>query len=130
MQRTALLLAALLLCSWAVPAASLADKTSVTVEAPATAELGAEVPVKVSVKHKGNSFLHHTNWVEVKVNGRTVERWEFSASNRPESETFTREVKVRVDEPLEIVGQASCNIHGSAGPASVRVTPAPAPATE
>jgi len=125
MNRTALLLAALLAGAWAFPASSLADKSSVTLEAPASAERGTQVPVKVSVKHHGNNFMHHTNWVEVKVNGKTVERWEFSAFNRPEDEAFTREILVQVDGPLEIVGEASCNIHGSAGPASVRVEPGP-----
>ena len=125
MNRRTLFLTALLVAAWAVPASSLADKSSVTIEAPATAEMGAEVPVKILVKHKGNSFMHYTNWVELKVNGQTVERWEFSATNRPEEETFTREVLLKVDGPLEIVGQSSCNIHGSAGPLSVQVTPGP-----
>jgi len=120
-----LVLVALLVAAWAVPAPGFADKSSVSIEAPATAELGAEVPVKILVKHTGNTFMHHTNRVEVKINGRTVEGWEFSARNRPEDETFTREVLVKVDSPLEIVGQAWCNIHGSEGPASVQVTPVP-----
>jgi desulfoferrodoxin (superoxide reductase-like protein) len=125
MKRTTLLLTALLVAAWALPASSLADKSSVTIEAPATAAMGAEVPVKILVKHKGNSFMHYTNRVELQVNGRTVERWEYSATNRPEDETFSREVLLKVDGPLEIVGQASCNIHGSAGPSSVQVTPVP-----
>ncbi len=125
MKRASFLLVVFLLSAWAVPASSLADKSSVTLEIPATAEKGTKVPVKVHVKHHGNNFMHYTNWVEVKVNGKTVERWEYSAFNRPEDETFTKEILVQVDEPLEIVGEASCNIHGSTGPATASVKPAP-----
>jgi desulfoferrodoxin (superoxide reductase-like protein) len=125
MKRKTILLVVFLLSAWAVPAPGLADKSSVTIEAPATAEKGSQVPVKVHVKHKGNSFMHYTNWVEVKVNGETVERWEYSAFKRPEDEVFTKEIVVQVDEPLEIVGEASCNIHGSAGTATAIVKPAP-----
>jgi len=137
MKRKTLLLAALMLCAWAVPGSSFADKSSVTLEVPATAEKGTRVPVKVHVKHQGNNFMHYTEWVEVKVNGQTVERWEFSAFDRPEGETFVREVEVQVDEPLEIVGEASCNLHGSQGTAAATVkpvskddAPAPPPAPE
>ena len=80
-----LLLIGFLLVAWAVPAVSHADKSSVTIEAPDTAEKGTEIPVKVHVKHHGNNFMHYTNSVEVKVNGETVETWEFSAFNRPEA---------------------------------------------
>ena len=36
--------------------------------------------------------------------------------NRPEAAIFTKEVKLTVNEPLEIVAEANCNLHGSAGP--------------
>jgi len=123
MNRKTLLLSVLMLCAWAVPASSLADKSTVTLEAPATAEAGSKVPVKVHVTHHGNNFMHFTEWVEVKVNGETVERWEYSAFDRPEGETFVKEIEVQVDGPLEIVGQASCNLHGSQGPATATVKP-------
>jgi len=125
MKRSAVLLLTLLAVAWAAPSAVLADKSSVTIEAPDTADPGTEVPVKLLVRHHGNNFLHHTEWVEVKVNGETVERWEFSTFGRPEEENFTREIVVKVEGPTEIVAEASCNIHGSAGPASKTIQPNP-----
>jgi desulfoferrodoxin (superoxide reductase-like protein) len=53
----------------------------------------------------------------VKVNGKEVKRWEFSAGSLPESETFTREIDYTVegDGTVTIEAEADCNIHGSAG---------------
>jgi desulfoferrodoxin (superoxide reductase-like protein) len=124
MKRRTVLFIGFLLVAWVLPAASYADKSSVTIEAPDTAEKGTEIPVKIHVKHHGNNFMHYTKSAEVKVNGETVETWEFSAFKRPEEETFTREVMVTVDEPVEITAEASCNIHGSEGPAAKSVKPA------
>ena len=98
-----------------------ADKSSVTIEAPATAQKGSEITVKVNVAHNGNSVAHYTQWVSVKVNGKEIERWEYGAFKRPESDTFSKEVKITVDGPLEITAKASCNLHGSAGPAKATV---------
>jgi len=130
MKTRAFLLVGLLLAVWAVPVPGFADKSSVTIEAPAVVEKGAQVPVKIHVKHDANNFFHYTKWVEVKVNGKSVERWEFSSSSRPENEIFTKEIQVQADEPVEIWAEASCNIHGSAGPATARVNPAPEPQGE
>ena len=103
----------LLLCT--MPPAAWAGRSSTTVEAPAAAEKGTEITVKITVAHNGNSRFHHTEWVSVKVNGEEVRRWEYSGSNTPESERFTKEFKIVVNEPLEIAAEASCNLHGSAG---------------
>ena len=111
----------LMILLFGLPSAVWAGQSSVTVEAPATAQKGAEITAKVSVAHSGNSRFHHTEWVSLKVNGQEVQRWEFSGSNTPESERFTKEVKIVVNEPLEIVAEASCNLHGSSGPAKAGV---------
>ena len=103
------------------PALSAADKSSVTIEVPEKAEKGSEIIIRINVKHSGNNFLHYTDRVTVSVNGKEIERWEFSAFNRPEAKNFSREIRYRVNGPLEIVAEANCSLHGSAGPAMKNV---------
>ena len=78
--------------------------------------------VKIQITHSANSVFHYTNWVQVKVNGKDTVLWEYSMGNRPEGAIFTKEVKLMVNEPLEIVVEANCNLHGSAGPAKKKIT--------
>ena len=99
-----------------------ADKSAVTIEAPDQAAKGTEVVVKLQVTHSANSFFHYTKWVQAKVNGKDTALWEYSMTDRPEAAIFTKEMKLTVNEPLEIVAEASCNIHGSAGPAKKKIT--------
>jgi desulfoferrodoxin (superoxide reductase-like protein) len=99
----------------------LANKTAVSIEAPASAQKGTVVTVKINVTHSGNSSMHHTEWVYVKVNDREVARWEFTKGVLPENENFTREIKVKADGPLSIEAQGNCNIHGSAGKVTCKV---------
>lgn len=94
---------------------ALADKSAVTIIAPESAAKGTEVIIKLNVTHHGNNMLHHTKWVHIKVYGKEIARWDFPATNTPESENFTKEVKFTVNEPAQIEAEASCNIHGSAG---------------
>jgi desulfoferrodoxin (superoxide reductase-like protein) len=101
---------------------SLADKSAVTIEAPDQAVKGTEVVVKLHVTHSANSFFHYTNWVQVKVNGKDTVLWEYSMGNRPEGAVFTKEAKLMVNAPLEIVAEANCNLHGSQGPAKKKIT--------
>ena len=105
-----------------------ADKSSVKIEAPQVAEKGAEIVIKILVFHKGNNFVHYTNWVDVKINDKPVKRWTFSASDRPEAENFTRGITYRVTEPVTIVAEANCILHGSEGPATGTVSLASAQA--
>ena len=100
---------------------AFADKTSVTIDAPASVKKGTEITIKINVKHKGNNFIHYTNWVVVKANGDEIARWDFSAGNRPENETFSRDLKYTVKGPTEITAQGNCNIHGSTGPAVLKI---------
>ena len=104
------------------PAFSSADKSSVTIEAPENAEEGSEIIIRINVKHSGNNFLHYTDRVYVSINGEEIKRWEFSAFKRPEDENFWREIRYRVSGPLEIVAEANCSLHGSAGPAKKNVS--------
>ncbi|MGB5156552.1 desulfoferrodoxin family protein [Desulfobacterium sp. N47] len=92
-----------------------ANKASVVIDASDSVAKGSEVTIKLNVMHNGDNIFHHVEWIYVKVNGKEVARWDFSAFNRPESENFTREVKYTINEPVQIEAEASCNIHGSAG---------------
>lgn len=98
-----------------------ANKTSITIEAPETVKKGTEITIKINVTHKGNNLIHYTNWVIVKANGEEIARWDFSSGNRPENEVFSREVKYTVKGPTEITAEGNCNLHGSAGPAVLKL---------
>lgn len=101
---------------------AFANKSSTSIEAPQTVQKGAELTIRVTVTHKGNNFLHYTNWLRVNLNQKEIARWEFSSGNRPESEVFTREVKINALEDLEISAEANCNLHGSTGPSAVKIS--------
>lgn len=92
-----------------------ANKASVAIDAPDSAVKGTEITIKLTITHSGNNFFHYTNWVYVKAGGKEIARWDFTRSNRPENEVFTRELKLTIDGPAVIEAQANCNVHGSAG---------------
>jgi desulfoferrodoxin (superoxide reductase-like protein) len=98
-----------------------ANKASVTFEGPTSAVKGSEVTIKITVTHSANSFLHYTKWLKVQANGQPVQQWDYTASNRPDDATFTKEVRIKVTENTEVIAEASCNIHGSAGPAKLMI---------
>jgi desulfoferrodoxin (superoxide reductase-like protein) len=95
---------------------AFANKSAVKIEAPDEAVKGAEVTVKLHVTHSANNFIHHTKWLKVQANGKEIARWDYSMFHLPEGANFTKEIKVPVNEDLEIVGEASCNIHESEHP--------------
>jgi desulfoferrodoxin (superoxide reductase-like protein) len=98
-----------------------ANQPTVSFEGPNSAEKGSEVVVKITVVHSANSFIHYTKWLKVQAGGKPFEQWDYSASNRPDGATFTKEVKIRVLDDMEVVAEASCNIHGSRGPAKFMI---------
>jgi desulfoferrodoxin (superoxide reductase-like protein) len=98
-----------------------ANKTSVTISAPASAAPGSEITIQVTATHSANNFLHYTDWLFVTVNGKEIARWNFTRSKRPESSVFTREIKYTVNENAEIKAEGHCNMHGSKGPATAQV---------
>lgn len=100
---------------------AFANKSSTSIEAPQTAQRGSEIVIKIHVNHKGNNFLHYTNWLKVLVNQKEIARWEFTSSQRPEGEVFSREIKIKAMEDLEVTAEANCNIHGSAGPTPIKI---------
>ena len=101
---------------------ALADKSSAAIEAPQTASKGSDVTIRVTVTHSANTALHYTEWLKVMVNKKEVARWDFTSNNRPEAAVFTRELKVKASEDLEVVTEASCNNHGSKGPATAKIS--------
>jgi len=98
-----------------------ANKAETKIEAPESAARGSEITIRVTVIHSANSYFHHVEWLWVQMNGKEIGRWEYSGSNRPEGATFTKEIKYVVEGDMEIKGKASCNLHGSANEAVVKV---------
>ena len=94
-----------------------ANKAESRLEVPESAAKGSETIIKLTVSHSANSFFHHVEWAWIQVNDKERARWDFSSSNLPESETFSRTVKVKIEGNLEIKAKASCNLHGSANEA-------------
>jgi desulfoferrodoxin (superoxide reductase-like protein) len=113
--------ALLLLAILVFTSEALANKTSVTIAAPESVAAGTEVTITIKVSHKGNSAFHFTNWVVIKADGKEIARWDFKSSNRPESEEFSRQAAIKVDKPVEITAEGHCIIHGSNGPATLRI---------
>jgi len=100
---------------------ALANKTEAGLAGPESAAAGAEVTITVNISHRGNSAFHYTDWVRVKADGVEIARWDFKSSSRPESEKFSREVKFTVTKPVEITAEGHCNLHGSQGPAVLKI---------
>jgi len=98
-----------------------ANKAESKIEVPEAVAKDQEITIRVTVTHNANNFFHHVEWVWVQVNGKEIARWDYTASNKPEGETFTKEIKYKVEGDLEIKAKASCNMHGSAGEAVVKV---------
>jgi desulfoferrodoxin (superoxide reductase-like protein) len=96
----------------------MANKTSVEIKAPATVKKGSEVTITINVTHKGNSKMHHTDWVTLKLNGKEVKKWEYTKESLPATENFKLEYKMTVTEDGTLEAQGNCNMHGSAGPKS------------
>ena len=101
---------------------SWANKAETRIEAPESATKGTEIAIRVTVTHNANNFFHHVEWLWVQVNDKDLARWDYSASNRPEAETFTKEIKYKVEGGIDIKAKASCNMHGSAGEAVAKVS--------
>jgi len=99
-----------------------ANKAETKIEVPESAARGSEITIRVTVTHSANNFFHHVEWLWIQMNGKEIDRWEYSATNLPEGATFTKEVKYVVDGDMEFKGKASCNLHGSANEAVAKVT--------
>ena len=122
MRKINLFLTVLLLVAGAWNGVALADKATATIEGPANAAKGSEVTLKVTVTHSANSARHHTEWLKVTANNKEIARWNYTSSERPDGAVFTKEVKVKVLETMEVKAEASCNVHGSKGPSTLKIT--------
>ena len=98
-----------------------ANKSTTSIEVPENITKGSEITIRVTVTHNANNFIHYTKWLQIMVNGKEMARWDYTMSNRPEGAIFTKQIKYKVEGDIEIKAEASCNIHGSAGPSTVRV---------
>ncbi len=98
-----------------------ANKAAVSIEAPKTAAKGSEIVIRVTVTHSSNSAFHHTEWLWIKVNGKEIQRWDYSGSKLPEGATFTKEIKWKMDGNAAIQAKANCNLHGSKGEGTATV---------
>lgn len=100
---------------------SWANKAETRIEAPESATKGTEMTIRVTVTHNANNFFHHVEWLWVQVNDKEIARWDYSATQKPEGATFTKEIKHKLERDAVIKAEASCNMHGSAGEAMVKV---------
>ena len=114
--------AALGLCSFISFDRARADESSVTIEAPATVTKGDEITITVTGLHDANNFLHYTDWVYIMVNGQEVARWDYTWRKRPEGKMFVKEITYTVTDPIEIKAEAHCNLHGSTGPKTLKIS--------
>jgi len=101
---------------------ALANKSATSIEGPTSVTKGTEVTLRVNVRHSSNSSSHYTEWLKVTANKKEIARWDYSKDKRPEAAEFTKEIKIKVMEDTEIVAEASCNNHGSRGPATHKIT--------
>ena len=119
--RKLMLLSVTVLILFLVTGNAWANKAEAKIEATENAAKGSEITIRVTVTHSADSFLHHVEWLWIQVNGNEIARWDYTATNRPEGATFTKEIKYKVEGDMEIKAKASCNIHGSAGEALIKV---------
>jgi len=121
-QKTRLCIIGLILFCLLNAGMAFANKSAVKIEAPDEVPKNTEITLKLHVSHSSNSFLHHTEWLKVDANGKEIARWDYSMFHLPDGADFTKEITIPVNEDLEIVAEASCNIHGSAGPDLKKIT--------
>jgi len=120
-KKTGFLLIPLLLVVLLWANAAFANKASVSIEAPAEVTKGTEITIRLTVIHNADNVFHHVEWVELMVNNSQVGYWKYSAFDLPPAATFTKEIKYTVNENTEIRAEASCNLHGSAGPGFFKI---------
>lgn len=118
MKKILLLLPALILFT---SMEALANKTSVEVKVPSECKKGTDITVVINVMHKGNSKMHHTDWVTLKVNGQEIKKWEYGKENLPPDGDFKLEYKLNVTDDTKVEAQGHCSIHGSAGPQTASI---------
>jgi desulfoferrodoxin (superoxide reductase-like protein) len=99
-----------------------ANKSSVELKVPVSAQKNSIVKIIVKVNHNVNISFHFTDWVVIKANGKEIAKWTYTKNNLPEKNEFTKEIEYKVTEPVEIEAQANCNLHGSAGKKTAKIS--------
>lgn len=100
---------------------AFANRSETSIAGPTEAGKGSEVSLRITVTHNTNTASHYTEWLKVTANQTEVGRWNYTKENRPDGAVFTKEIKIKVTEDTEIVAEASCNLHGSKGPAKHKI---------
>jgi desulfoferrodoxin (superoxide reductase-like protein) len=98
-----------------------ANKSATSIEVPESITKGSEITIRVTVTHNANNFIHYTKWLQIMIDGKEIARWDYTMGNRPEGAIFTKEIKYKAEGDIEIQAEASCNIHGSAGPSTAKI---------
>ena len=101
--------------------AALANRAEASIEGPTIVAKGSEVTLRITASHNANTGSHFTEWLRVTANKKEIARWDYSKDDRPEGAVFTREIKMTLTEDTDITAEASCNKHGSKGPAIHKV---------
>ena len=100
---------------------AFANKSEASIEGPTEAVKGSEVTLRITATHNANTASHYTEWLKVMANKKEIARWDYTKENRPEGVVLPKEMKIKVTEDTEIVAEASCNNHGSKGPAKHKI---------
>ncbi|MFB3884026.1 MAG: desulfoferrodoxin family protein [Thermodesulfobacteriota bacterium] len=98
-----------------------ANRSEASIDGPTQAAKGSEVTLRITVTHNANTASHFTEWLKVTGNKKEIARWDYTRENRPEGAVFAKEIKIKATEDMEIVAEASCNNHGSKGPAKHKI---------
>ncbi len=101
---------------------AFSNRSATSIEGPTSVAKGTEVTLRITVTHNANSASHYTEWLKVTANNTEVGRWDYTKDRRPEAAKFTKEIRIKVTEDTEVVAEASCNNHGSKGPATLKLT--------
>jgi desulfoferrodoxin (superoxide reductase-like protein) len=101
---------------------AFADKAMVSIEAPQNPAKGSEITIRITITHNGNSNRHFVDWVKIWANNQELAKWEYTSSKLPEGVPFTREIKYKIEDNVEIKAEANCNIHGGKGPGTLKIT--------
>lgn len=117
--KTTIPFAVLFVCG--IAASAVADKSAVEIITPAAANPGSTVTITVTVTHSANNFMHFTNQVWIRANGKEIARWDFTWRDLPEGASFNRSIMYTVHGPTVVSAQSNCNLHGSAGERSMTV---------
>lgn len=54
-----------------------ANNSSVSIQQPVRIDDSGKAEIQCTVPHRGNNFLHHTEWLRVSSDGKELTRWNF-----------------------------------------------------